>query len=194
MMLDVARQGGEDRPVSLAGVSDRSRISHKYLEQLTPSLRNARLLRGVCGKGGGYQLARPASEISIREIIEAVDGPVNVVECVEHPEDCIRSDFCECRPMYLLINRRITEALGAFTLADLLNPATVQQLRLGAGSPRAGGARLRRDNGVRPPRARAGVRREKSPPVAGEAADGRRGNGRAQAGGEGHSSGPRRHH
>lgn len=122
MMLDVARMGADGVPVSLAGVAERSHISHGYLEQLALPLRNARLLRGVCGKGGGYQLARPAERITVREIIEAVDGPLNVVQCVGDPASCIRSEYCECRPMYVLINRRVTDALEGFTLADLLAP------------------------------------------------------------------------
>ncbi len=136
MMLDVARMGEDGSPVSLASVAERSHISHGYLEQLAMPLRNARLLRGVCGKGGGYQLARPAERITVREIIEAVDGPLNVVECVGDPTSCIRADFCECRPMYVLINRRVTDALEGFTLADLLTPERRSELKEKAVAPR----------------------------------------------------------
>jgi Rrf2 family protein len=146
MMLDVARVGAGGDPVSLAGVAERSHISHGYLEQLALPLRNARLLRGVCGKGGGYRLARPAERITVREIIEAVDGPLNVVECVGDPASCIRAEFCECRPMYVLINRRVTDALEGFTLADLLTPEGRSELEAKAVAP---GPRARRRGGTR---------------------------------------------
>lgn len=122
MMLDVTRHGGEIRPVSLASVAQRTSISHGYLEQVALALKSARLVRGVAGRHGGYMLAKPASEITIRQIIEATIGPVCVVDCIEEPESCLRADYCECRIVYALINQRIGEVLDEFTLADLSNP------------------------------------------------------------------------
>lgn len=121
-MLDLARNGGTDMPTSLAVVADNQHLSRGYLEQLAHSLSTARLLRGTCGKGGGYKLSREPEEISVRSVIEAVIGPINIVECVEDPGVCPRADRCECRVIYGLINQRITEALESFTLGDLLDP------------------------------------------------------------------------
>jgi Rrf2 family iron-sulfur cluster assembly transcriptional regulator len=130
-MLDVGRSGQTESPVSLATVAAQAGLSRGYLEQLALALRNAQLLRGQCGKGGGYRLARPTDRISVREVIEAVIGPINVVECVGSPEVCLSSEHCECRPVYALINQRITEALDGFTLADLLEtPLLPDQLRV----------------------------------------------------------------
>ena len=123
MMLDVARHGGEDSPVSLASVSSRTGISHSYLEQVAMALRTARLVRGVAGRHGGYKLATPATDITIRQIIEATIGPVCVVDCIDEPEACPRADYCECRVVYALINQRIGEVLEDFTLADLADPS-----------------------------------------------------------------------
>ncbi len=122
MMLDVARHGGEDTPVSLASVSERTGISHGYLEQVALALKSAVLVRGVAGRHGGYKLARPAREISIRQIIEATIGPICVVDCIDEPEACLRAEFCECRLVYALINQRIGEVLDEFSLGDLANP------------------------------------------------------------------------
>ena len=127
-MLDLARSAGTEMPVSLAAVADTEKLSRGYLEQLAHSLRTAQLLRGVCGKGGGYKLAREPEEITVREVIESVIGPINIVECVEKPKVCPRSDTCECRGVYVLINHRITEALEGFTLADLLDPERLRCL------------------------------------------------------------------
>ena len=119
MMLDIARHDGENTPVSLASVAERTGISHGYLEQVALALRSARLVRGVAGRHGGYKLAVPARDISIRAIIEATIGPICVVDCIEEPEACLRSEDCECRVVYALINRRIGDVLDEFTLGDL---------------------------------------------------------------------------
>jgi Rrf2 family protein len=129
MMLDVARHGGSGKPLSLAAISERIGVSRGYLEQLAASLRNARLIRSVSGRHGGYQLALPASEIPIRDIIEATIGPICIVECVDDPELCIRSHDCECRLLYALINERITEVLRAYTVSDLLDPEWARTVR-----------------------------------------------------------------
>jgi len=122
MMLDVTRHGGGANPVSLASVAERTSISHGYLEQVAHALRSAGLVRGVAGRHGGYKLAVPAREISIRRIIEATIGPICVVDCIDEPEACLRSDLCECRMVYALINQRIGEVLDEFSLADLADP------------------------------------------------------------------------
>jgi len=127
MMLDVARHGGEERPVSLAEVAERTDLSRGYLEQLAQALRNARLLRGVSGRHGGYLLARQADEITVGDVIETAIGPVCVVDCIEDPEGCPRSEYCECRVVYSIINSRVSEVLHLYTLADLLDPAWVHR-------------------------------------------------------------------
>ena len=146
-MLDVARDGGTECPVSLAAVADHAHLSRGYLEQLALSLRNARLLRGVCGKGGGYKLSREPEDITIRDVIEAVIGPVNVVECVMNPAVCSRSDTCSCRQVYVLINRQITDALDSFSLGDLLDPERLRTLMssgavMAVPGPQRGSAKL----------------------------------------------------
>ena len=123
MMLDIARHGSQDTPVSLASVSERTGLSHGYLEQVALALRGAGLVRGLAGRHGGYKLSIPAEKITIRQIIEATIGPVCVVDCINEPEGCERADDCECRVVYALINQRIGEVLEEFTLADLADPS-----------------------------------------------------------------------
>ncbi len=119
MMLDIARFGKDGKPVSLSSVAERTDISRGYLEQVAMSLRTANLLKAVSGRFGGFKLATLATEITLGRIIEAAIGPINLVECVANPEDCMRSEECECRQVYDLINRRITDVLDDYTLADL---------------------------------------------------------------------------
>jgi Rrf2 family protein len=121
MLVIVAREATEDRPVSLAHVATTTHLSRRYLEQLVIALRKANVLRGVSGRAGGYVLARAASKITLCEVVEAAIGPINVVHCVRRPELCIQSEFCECRSVYLAINHGIRQVLGKLTVQDLSN-------------------------------------------------------------------------
>lgn len=121
MMLDVARNGRSGDPVSLAMVAERTGISRGYLEQLALAMRAARLVRGVSGRHGGYQLTCTPRDITLCQIVEAAIGPVYLVDCLEDPTTCLRAEYCECRVVYALINRRIQEVLREYTLADLLD-------------------------------------------------------------------------
>ena len=82
-------------------------------------LKRRGLIRGVSGRSGGYLLARPADEINVGEIIEAAIGPINIVECVRHPEECLKADVCECRWLYGKINDGIQSVLQGLTLEEL---------------------------------------------------------------------------
>jgi Rrf2 family protein len=121
MMRDIARHGGRNSPVSLASVSERTGISHGYLEQVALSLRTARLVHGVAGRHGGYKLSESADKITARQIIEAAIGPICVVDCVDNPEACSKAECCECWVVYATVNLRIREALDGFTLAHLVD-------------------------------------------------------------------------
>ncbi|MBL8440211.1 MAG: Rrf2 family transcriptional regulator, partial [Betaproteobacteria bacterium] len=79
-MMDLALRG-EEGPVALAGVSERQRISLSYLEQLFGKLRRHRLVESVRGPGGGYCIARPLTEVSVADIIRAVDEPLDATQC-----------------------------------------------------------------------------------------------------------------
>jgi len=125
-MLDLARNGGQGEPVSLAAVAGRTDLSRGYLEQLALTLRHASLVKGVSGRKGGYRLAAPATEITVAQVIEAAIGPIVLVDCLEDPASCPRSESCECRVVYRIINRRVVEVLEEYSLADLLDPSWVR--------------------------------------------------------------------
>jgi len=119
MMVEIAISSNGSNKISLLEVARRTNISRRYLEQLAIALKNASLIKGVSGKGGGYMLSKPANKIQIGEIVEASIGPVNIVDCVLQPEQCLQADTCVCRPIYKNINQRITAVLHDFSLADL---------------------------------------------------------------------------
>lgn len=119
MMQEITRQSNGEKLVSVNAISEKTGISRRYLEQLAIALKKRALIKGVKGKGGGYALNRPASEISIGQIIESAIGNINIVECVGTPDACIKADICECRWVYQVINSRITEVLRGISLAEL---------------------------------------------------------------------------
>ncbi len=126
MMIDLARHSNEKDPISLATVAERTDLSRGYLEQLAQALRQARLVRSVAGRKGGYRLAKLPADITIGQIVEASIGPLRIVDCIDDPEDCPRAVGCECRIVYELINERITSVLNEYTLANLIDPSWVQ--------------------------------------------------------------------
>jgi Rrf2 family protein len=125
MMVDLARRQSA-ASVSLGDISKSTKISRRYLDNLMVALKHAGLVRGRAGKGGGYQLACPPQDIRVGQVIEAAIGPINIVECVRHSETCLKSDFCECRALYSLINTRITGVLDEISLADLSDRSWVR--------------------------------------------------------------------
>ena len=117
-MLDVALHGAEG-PVRLKDIARRQEVSKKYLEHLTSRLEAAGLLRSVRGAGGGISLARPASEIKLSEILQTLEGPSALVECVDNPEWCPRSASCATRDIWMQIGRLTSDFLESKTLEDI---------------------------------------------------------------------------
>ncbi len=117
-MLDLALNG-QDGPVTLSDISENQGISLSYLEQLFAALRARKLVRGVRGPGGGYFLGRPADEISIADIICAVDEWVEFTRC-RGKEDCRGGQRCLTHSLWDDLSRQIYEFLTDITLADLV--------------------------------------------------------------------------
>ena len=117
-MLDLAIHSG-DGPVTLADISVNQGISLSYLEQLFASLRGKKLVRGVRGPGGGYYLGRPADEVSIADIICAVDEWVEFTRC-KGREDCHGGQRCLTHSLWNDLSEQIFQFLSGITLADLV--------------------------------------------------------------------------
>ncbi len=117
-MLDVALHCAEG-PVHLKDIARRQEVSKKYLEHLVARLETAGLLRSIRGAGGGMSLARPPSEIRLSEILETLEGPTAVVECVDNPERCPRSNRCATRDVWTEMEQLLGGFLESKTLEDL---------------------------------------------------------------------------
>ena len=117
-MIDLALRSGEG-PVTLAGISERQKISLSYLEQLFGKLRRHRLVGSVRGPGGGYCLARPGNQITVADIVRAVDEPLDATQCGGH-ENCRDEERCMTHDLWTTLNAKMYEYLSSVTLADLV--------------------------------------------------------------------------
>ncbi|TVP92010.1 MAG: Rrf2 family transcriptional regulator [Thioalkalivibrio sp.] len=117
-ILDVALYAG-DGPVPLGDVAERQRLSLSYLEQLFARLRRQGLVRSSRGPGGGYELSRPAGEISVAEVIFAVDEPVDVTRC-GGLVNCNQDSRCLTHDLWVELSRKMDEFFSSRTLADVL--------------------------------------------------------------------------
>ncbi|GIX22669.1 MAG: Fe-S cluster assembly transcriptional regulator IscR [Gammaproteobacteria bacterium] len=119
-MLDLAVHAGGD-PIALADISRRQGISLSYLEQLFAKLRRNGLVCSTRGPGGGYSLARPSAQISVAEVIRAVDETVDATACGGQRNCQGGEQPCLSHELWADLSRRIEEFLGQISLADVVN-------------------------------------------------------------------------
>ena len=95
-------------------------IPVKYLEHVLTLLRVAGLVKAYRGPRGGYVLARDPSEITLNQMLTALEGPVSLVHCQEMPEECARSEICVTQDIWTDISLRMTDFMDSITLEDIL--------------------------------------------------------------------------
>ncbi|MGE5580013.1 MAG: RrF2 family transcriptional regulator [Bacillota bacterium] len=119
LMYELARSG--EALSSLNDIASVQNISQGYLEQIIRPLRAAELVTGRKGFGGGYVLAKPASEITVGEVIRAVEGPVVPVKCVgEDPNLDSCPQDCRAKSVWQQVGQAIDDVLDSITLEDLV--------------------------------------------------------------------------
>jgi Rrf2 family iron-sulfur cluster assembly transcriptional regulator len=124
-MLDLALNTGKG-PVALASISERQKISLSYLEQLFGKLRRGMLVKSVRGPGGGYNLARAAAQLSIADIIVAVEESIDSRQC-EGKENCAGDKRCMTHDLWESLNETVLAFLAGVTLADLVETQRAKQ-------------------------------------------------------------------
>jgi Rrf2 family transcriptional regulator, cysteine metabolism repressor len=133
VMVDLARRGGVD-PVPLGEIADGEGLPLAYLEHLVARLRRAGLISSRRGARGGYLLARPASEITMAEVVEALEGSIAPIECISSDADgtirCSRESdpghVCTTKLLWTRVRSAIVHTLRETTLDELV-PATERQ-------------------------------------------------------------------
>lgn len=116
----------EIKPVTLAGISERQGISLSYLEQLFSRLRRQGLVSSVRGPGGGYKLAKNYADISVAEIINAVDEQIDATQCGGH-ENCRDEGRCMTHDLWSALNNKILDYLAGVSLADMVEAQVTEK-------------------------------------------------------------------
>jgi Rrf2 family iron-sulfur cluster assembly transcriptional regulator len=127
-MVDLAMRNG-NTPITLASISERQKISLSYLEQLFGRLRRHKIVESVRGPGGGYYLARPGTQISVADIIVAVDEPLDASSC-GGMGNCFEDKQCITHTLWMGLNDAIygyLEAVNLQQLVDQQNQPTVAE-------------------------------------------------------------------
>jgi len=118
-LLDLALHRGE-KPVPLKDIAQRQNIPLQYLEHLITPLRSGGMIRSTPGARGGVWLARSPQEIKLSEVIGLLEGSIALVECVNDPKYCSRSDFCVTRDIWGELKKVMDGVLESTTLQDLV--------------------------------------------------------------------------
>lgn len=126
LMLDLALHAAR-RPVTLKDIAARQEISEKYLSNLISLLKNAGFVRSVRGPQGGYALARPPRDITLKDILLVLEGSMCLVECAEKPRLCPRSEQCLMRDIWSEVTLKMREALESFTLQAMMERQMLKQ-------------------------------------------------------------------
>jgi len=117
LQLGLADQAG---PVTVKEMARRECVSARYLEKLIAALKGAGLVLSARGPHGGYVLARTPSEIKLSEVLEALQGPLSLVECVDHPEVCPRQELCVTYDIWKEMKDAMVGILESITLQDMV--------------------------------------------------------------------------
>lgn len=119
LLVDLAEHSGKD-PVKLKDISQRQGISLNYLRQLIMPLESNNIVRSVRGNRGGYLLGKKPEEINLLDIMNLLEGPIDLVECVHNKNLCPKSNSCPTRKIWVDISEKMEQSLAQKSLKDLM--------------------------------------------------------------------------
>ncbi len=119
LMFDLALHTGNG-PITLKDIAARQEISEKYLSNIIPPLKSAGLIHAVRGAQGGYVLARQPRDVTLKDILLVLEGPMCLAECAEQPQLCSRSETCLVRDIWAEVNGKMLAALDSVTLESMV--------------------------------------------------------------------------
>ena len=136
-MIDLARYS-EKEPVSISSIAMRQDISERYLEQLVGLLKKAGLVRSIRGATGGYVLTKSAGEISVGDVLRALEGSLEPVRCAAFysEEGCMASDGCVTKYVWQKINDSINEAVDKMMLDERVRESRIMNPNGGSENPK----------------------------------------------------------
>jgi Rrf2 family protein len=118
-LVELAHRYGEARPIQSGDIAARQKVPESYLEQLLTTLRRAGLIRSVRGPQGGHALIRDPREIRVSEVVEALEGPIVAVDCLDDASACAKSGGCAQRQMWADVRAAVLGVLENVTIAEL---------------------------------------------------------------------------
>lgn len=125
-LIDLALYS-ENETVSIQSIARRQNISDSYLEQLMRKLRSAGLIVSVRGAQGGYKLARPANEISVGNVLRALEGSLEAVTCGGEDNSCQGADLCVTKFVWERINSSIRDTVDSIKLSQLVEESRLMR-------------------------------------------------------------------
>lgn len=120
-MFELALNYGNE-PISIKSIAEKQAISEYYLEQLFGTLRKAGLITSSRGAMGGYVLSKPPNEVSAADILNVLEGPIEISECISDDlMNCSKADYCATRLLWLKISSSVNDVINSVTLQDMVN-------------------------------------------------------------------------
>ena len=119
ILMDLALHQSE-KPRLIRDIAKSQQISEKYISRLVIALRKGGMIRSVRGVNGGFHLAMKPEDITLLDVIEVMEGPLSIVDCVFTPKSCDRSGNCAAREIWSKLNSDIRALMSGITLADIL--------------------------------------------------------------------------
>lgn len=116
---ELVRQGGEDGPVMMRKLAERQKVSKRYLDNIFATLRLAGLIRTTRGAAGGYMLNQSPEKTTLLDVVEALDGELDLVECVAEDYECDLKACCTTYSVWSEASKAIKDALRKVSLRDL---------------------------------------------------------------------------
>ena len=119
IMCALADLWGTDDFLSIKEIAESMDLSPKFLEEIAAGLRSAGLIEAKRGSSGGYRMARDPKEVSVEEIVRAIEGPVKVIEC--QAGTCPKSRYCSSKGLWLFLEKSLNKTLESTSLHDVLH-------------------------------------------------------------------------
>ena len=113
-------QHEENKVVPLSEISEAKQVPEKFLAKIFQSLSKSGIISSHRGVRGGFSLAKKADELSIKEILESIQGPYNLAKCTNDITNCGKTDFCSLRELLVIAEIELVKVFMKYTLADLI--------------------------------------------------------------------------
>lgn len=125
LVTDIASEFESGKTVTLAHIAAKEIVSLGFLEEIAGVLRRAGLITGRRGPGGGYVLAKDPQEITVADIVEAIEGPITLVGCLSDKALCQLAAQCSNRDVWATVQQQMFHTLDAITIASLITQKVI---------------------------------------------------------------------